>query len=265
MNEEKNAELKGDTATIQTGNEEVAVDIAQNEEEEVVEDIDQTTNEEVGEDITQNEDEEVVEDIDQTTNEEVETVGIDEKVTPGFTQLVSKLDTLGERFSILEVEFESKIKYDQHKEKVIDNLHKELQDYKNDLVKSLLRPIIMDIILAIDGITKLVNKHKEEESGLDPQKLLKQMEESPSELEEILFRQGVDPFNVDHTGFDPKQQKIVETEITDDQLKDKTISKRVHKGYEWEGKVLCRERVNVYLFKADSKDQKTNIEEEKEK
>jgi molecular chaperone GrpE (heat shock protein) len=103
----------------------------------------------------------------------------------------SKLDTLAERFGILESEFESKIKYDRHKEKIIDNLHKERQDYKNDLVKSLLRPMIMDIIHSIGGNTTLVNNLKEDVPQLDPQELVKQMEGILYELEEVLFRQGV--------------------------------------------------------------------------
>ncbi len=226
MNQEKNIELKGNTAATQTVNEEV-VTAGENSHPSGP-----------GKDGTFNRDK-------------------------TFTLLDSKLDTLGERFGILEAEFESKIKYDRHREKIIDNLHKELQDYKNDLVKSLLRPMIMDIIYAIDNNTTLVNNLKKE-SESDPQELIKQMEEIPSELEDILFRQGVDPFNCEQPQFDPKRQKIVKTEITDDPLNDKIISKRVHNGYQWEGKVLCRERVNVYLYKPGSKDPKTDKKEEKE-
>ncbi|MCP5103454.1 MAG: nucleotide exchange factor GrpE [bacterium] len=211
---------------------------------------------------TQTADEEAAEVAGQTANETVETTGNHKESPPGDGG-DSKLDTLAERFGILEAEFESKIKYDRHREKIIDNLHKELQDYKNDLVKKLLRPVIMDIIHSIDNNNTLVNNLKEE-SQLDPQELLNQMAEISSELEEILFRQGVDPFDYKQPQFDPSRQKIVKTEITDDPSKDKSIAKKVHNGYEWEGNVLCRERVNVYLYKPGSEDTKTNKNEEKE-
>ena len=252
MNEEKKEESMDNTVTTQTADEEAVTDTVRNEDDELI-----------GNTVTtQTADEETAEVAGQTANDAVETTGNHKESPPG-NGYDSKLDTLAERFAKLEDEFESKIKYDRHREKIIDNLHKELQDYKNDLVKSLLRPMIMDIIHAIDNNTTLVNNLKKE-SGSDPQELVKQMEEIPAELEDILFRQGVEPFNCEQPEFDPKRQKIVKTEIADDQLKDKTISKRVHNGYEWEGKVLCRERVNVYLYKPGSEDTKTNKKEEKE-
>lgn len=183
---------------------------------------------------------------------------------PGQEVLESKLDKLDERFASLEAEFESKIKYDRHKEKIIDQLHRELQEYKDDLVKSLLRPIIMDIIQTIDTNAAHVKNLKQEKSRLDPQELLKQMEEIPAEMEEILMRQGVEPFNCEQPEFDRKRQKIVKTLNTHDQKKDKTIAQRLHNGYEWEGKVLCRERVDVYLYKPDPNQLKTNKKEKEE-
>jgi molecular chaperone GrpE len=263
MNEEKKEESMDSTVT------------AQNEHDEVDEAADQTANEEVA-DIAQNEDvgllgntvtaqdegEEVQGNTAQNGHDEVETSGNHKESPPG-NGYDSKLDTLAERFAKLEDEFESKIKCDRHREKIIDNLHKELQDYKNDLVKKLLRPMIMDIIQSIDNNNTLVN-NLNEESQLDPQELIKQMAEISAELEEILFRQGVDKLEIVPSQFDPKRQKIVSTELTDDPAKDKSIAQKVHNGYEWEGHVLCRERVNVYLYKPGSEDIKTNKKEEKE-
>jgi molecular chaperone GrpE len=124
--------------------------------------------------------------------------------------------------------------------------------------------MIMDIIQAIDTNAAHVKNLKQEKNPLDPQELLKQMEEIPAEMEEILIRQGVEPFNYQQPEFDPKRQKIVKTVITHDRLKDKTIAQQVHNGYERERKVLCRERVNVYLYEPDPEELKTNKKEEEE-
>ncbi len=201
--------------------------------------------------------EQVVEVDEGVAEEEVETAA-------NFEQLNAKLESLGERFTGLNAAFESKIKYDRHKEKIIDNLHKELQDYKNDLAKSLLRPMIMDIIDVIDNNTRLVNRHEENEDTLDPRKLLEQMKAIPGELEEVLYRQGVEPFEVEQPGFDSRRQKIVKTDTTDDEAKNRTVSRCVHKGYRWERKILRREMVDVYLYKPAPGDAESIQNEEKE-
>ena len=51
--------------------------------------------------------------------------------------------------------FESKLMYDSHKEKIIDKLHTELEAYKNDIRKSILKPVLNDIILVVDNLEKL--------------------------------------------------------------------------------------------------------------
>ncbi len=183
----------------------------------------------------------------------------------GAGEIASRLNYLSEQLENLSVEFNSKIKYDQHKEKIIDDLHREVQEYKNDLLKNLLKPLIMDIIHTIDDIAKLVNNHRlKNPSELDPMKIIKQMEDISSDLADILFRQGVEPFNCDQSEFNPKQQKIIKTESSQDPSQDKTISSRVLNGYQWEGKVLRPEMVNVYIYKPESNEQTLTKNEEKE-
>jgi molecular chaperone GrpE len=180
-----------------------------------------------------------------------------------FGALGAKLDALNEQVRVLDAEFKSKIKYDQHKEKIIDDLHNEVQEYKNDLVKGLLRPVVVDIIHTIDDINKLVHNHRSKDpSQLDPLKLVKQMAGISSDLEDILFRQGVESFDCPRDEFDPKRQRIIKTEGISDLSKDKTISKRVHNGYEWEGKVLRQEMVNVFVYKPGLENPGRNKNEE---
>ncbi len=166
-----------------------------------------------------------------------------------------ELTRLAEGFETLVTMFQSKIKYDNHKEKIIDQLHQELQEYKNDQAKTMLRPMIMDIIQTIDDIARLVTSHKEKAPGeLDPLKLVKQMEGLVLDLTDILFRQGVEPFQCPQPEFNPKRQKIIKTEPCQAQTSDKTVAQRIQPGYEWENRVLRQEKVNVYVFKPASDD-----------
>jgi len=168
-----------------------------------------------------------------------------------YEEVLGKLTDLGNRFDGLRTDFQSKLKYDQYKEKIIDNMHQELQAYKDDLIQHQIRPIIVDIIHVIDDVGKLVPKHLEKDpSELDPLKLLNQMDGIAEDLEEVLYRQGVEAFSARDAAYDVRLQKILKTEITSEQSKDKTVSRQVHKGYKWEGKVLRQEMVNVYVYKA---------------
>jgi molecular chaperone GrpE len=167
-------------------------------------------------------------------------------------RLSLKLDRIEEQLNALQIDFQSKIKYDEHKEKIIDNLHSELQAYKNDLIKKLLQPMIMDVIHTIDDVNKLINHYQEpSQTDLDPQKLLKLMESIPDDLEHLLYRQGVETFQCSETEFNPNRQRAIKTKPTSEPDKDKTIVQSLRNGYEWEGKVLRPEMVEVYVFKPD--------------
>ncbi|OQY57019.1 MAG: nucleotide exchange factor GrpE [Candidatus Parabeggiatoa sp. nov. 2] len=167
--------------------------------------------------------------------------------------LVTKLDGLTEQLNNLQAEFQGKLKYDQHKEKIIDNLHSELQEYKNDLIKKLQQPMIMDVIHAIDDFNKLTSHYKQKEpADIDPQKLIKLMASIPEDLEHLLYRQGVESFSSSEPTFNPSRQRAVKTLPTSEPSKDKTIAQTLRNGYEWEGKVLRPEMVEVYVYQPDT-------------
>jgi molecular chaperone GrpE len=167
--------------------------------------------------------------------------------------LVTKLDGLMEQLNNLQAEFQGKLKYDQHKEKIIDNLHTELQEHKNDLIKKLLQPMIMDVIHAIDDFNKLTSHYNQKEpADIDPQKLIKLMASIPEDLEHLLYRQGVESFSGSEPIFNPSRQRAVKTLPTSEPSKDKTIAQSLRNGYEWEGKVLRPEMVEVYVYEPDT-------------
>ncbi|HLC16368.1 MAG TPA: hypothetical protein VJL89_09095, partial [Thermodesulfovibrionia bacterium] len=52
-------------------------------------------------------------------------------VTQAITLITTKLEDIQNNLDNLGQAFQNKLKYDEHKEKVIDRLHNELQEYKN--------------------------------------------------------------------------------------------------------------------------------------
>ena len=172
--------------------------------------------------------------------------------------VVNKLDNFQDYLNILHTEFQGKLKYDQHKEKIIDNLHNELQEHKNDLLKRLLQPMMMDVIQTIDDVNKLIHHYRQKEAAkIEPQKLLELMESIPDDLEHLLYRQGVESFQCLEPVFNPIRQRAIKTVPTSDQAKDKMIIQSLRNGYEWEGKILRPEMVEVYVY-SDSKAEASN-------
>ena len=165
-----------------------------------------------------------------------------------------KLDAIEGKLNNLYHEFQSKIKYDTHKEKIIDDLHNELREYKDGLIKKQVIAIIKDIIVIIDNVRKSINYDTSfetssfETTSIDSEKFFKHAEGVISDLEDILMLHDVEPFIVDNSVFDPARQRVVQKVETSEKIKDKTIARRLCPGYESEKKIIRPEKVEVYVF-----------------
>ncbi len=161
-----------------------------------------------------------------------------------------KLEEIHGGLEELRRDFEFKLKNDAQKNKIIDGLHQELQAYKNDIVKSHLRSLVMDVIQFIDNTRKLTQHYAAmDEKDVDPAKLLHLLEGIPSELEDLISRQGVTPFTCESRNFDPSRQRAIKRLPTPDADQDKTVAETVHPGYQWDGQIIRPEMVMVHVFK----------------
>ncbi len=145
----------------------------------------------------------------------------------------------------LEQEFQQKLKYDAHKDKIIDTLHRELQEYKNELLSKLLRPVFTDIIKVIEDNKKLSNV-KMESGEVDVAKLKRSFEGALLDLEDLLSRNGVEAFTSERDIFDSSRQKVIKVVETADKELNGKISERHRPGYEWENRILRPELVSVF-------------------
>jgi molecular chaperone GrpE len=68
-------------------------------------------------------------------------------------------------------------------------------------------------------------------------------------IEDILYRQGVEPYTQDGDAFDPRRQRAVATVATDDPETNKRIAARHRKGFQAGEKVIRPEVVSVYALK----------------
>jgi len=149
-----------------------------------------------------------------------------------------------EELNTLKKEFQSKIKYDEQKEKTITKLHDELQVYKRDLYKKMLLPIINDLIHFTNRSEKDLDFLKDAPAD----KLLERLHYFLDDVRDVLDRQGVEAFKLESDEFDPKKQKILKTIETDDPSLDKKIANHRLFGYEWEDKIVKHEGVDIYVY-----------------
>src|SRR5262249_13351596 len=63
------------------------------------------------------------------------------------------------RLDGLQAQFDREVRAESTREKVVDRLHAELQEYKQDLLLGVLRPVFVDLIQLHDDIGKMVAAH----------------------------------------------------------------------------------------------------------
>jgi molecular chaperone GrpE len=161
----------------------------------------------------------------------------------------SAIAALDRRLDGLQSQFEREVRAEATREKVVDRLHAELQEYKQDLLLGVLRPVFVDLIQLHDDIGKMVAAQGE--PGGDVRRLLDIMQGYQQAIEDILDRQGVEPYTLEGDTFDPRRQRAVGTVPTDDPGLAKTISARLRKGFRTLAgdRVIRPEIVSVYALR----------------
>lgn len=163
-----------------------------------------------------------------------------------------------ENLKRLLVRFESKIQTDAHKQAVFDEVHRELQEYKNGLLDSLTSGLERDIIKLIDDTQKTLAVFSEKPATPESyERLFALYSGVATDLEDLLYRHGVEPYFCPPGAVNLSRQKILSTVETGDPALDKTVAQVVSRGWEKQGRIIRPERVTVYLCEAA-----TNHEEE---
>jgi len=145
--------------------------------------------------------------------------------------------------------FVQKIQVDAHKQQLFDQMHAELQQYKNGLIDTVTRPIEGDIIKAIEDIDKSMEVYRARQFTPDNyRRLLTMFEGVKVDLTDLLYRCGVEPYSHEGTCVDVARQKIVAALPTDKKRLDKKVAVRHAQGWEKSGKVVRPERVSVHVY-----------------
>lgn len=162
--------------------------------------------------------------------------------------LLEEIRKLGGRIDALAAHFEGKIKYDEHKNRIIDDLHGELHNFREGIIRKHMFSMVGDIIKIIDDARRFRSHYENApptEEGCD--RLLEFIGQIPTELEDLFTVQGIYPFTCSRNTFDPAKQRIIRKHETGDPEKHGQVAERLRPGYEWEGKVIRPEMISIYV------------------
>jgi molecular chaperone GrpE len=168
-----------------------------------------------------------------------------------FAPTLEAITNLGEglnrKLDALQTVFDREIRAEATREKVVDRLHAELQEYKQGLLLGILKPVFVDLIQLHDDMGKMIAAQGESDG--DVARLLSLIRGFQQGIEDILYRQGVEPFTLEGDAFDPRRQRALSTLSTDDPQKNKQVATRLRKGFQAGDKVIRPEMVTVFSYK----------------
>ena len=164
-------------------------------------------------------------------------------------ELLEKLDIMQQAISGLQQTFDDKIAEDSHKNKLFDNMHRELVRYQNGAMDKIVDTMAMDIIQLIDTTKNHSLIYEEKEPTEENyRKLLRIVKGIAEDLEDILYRQSIESYCVEGDEVDVRRQKIIQIVSTNDSLKNNLVAERVVDGYEKNGKILLPERIKIFKY-----------------
>jgi len=147
---------------------------------------------------------------------------------------------------------EERLEYDAVKEKAFNKLYDDMmreRDLSNILDRNI-KPVLTDLLLLYDLMNEfealLIEQHNTINDNIS-----KNFQFILSDLLGILGRQEVIPIADDGLGkFNPKLNKPIKSEITDNQSEDFKIVNIVRQGFLWRDKVLRPQEVVINRFEA---------------
>lgn len=166
------------------------------------------------------------------------------------------MQQLMEQVSSMERLFKQRIIHTEYEEKIIDQMHSELQKYKEDLYSQLVRPILLDVIEVRDSIISMASTYLEKPEGEQdiPNKTFAAYS---YDLQDILEKNNVEIYKGKCGDlFVPVRQKAIKKEITNDESLHGKIAASLSSGYSYGGHVISSEKVSVYFYQETSEENK---------
>ncbi len=187
--------------------------------------------------------EEVVED----NPTEVEEV-VAEPMSDKLDKVLESQQQLLEQIKSLNSLFNARIMHTDYEEKIVDQMHKELQKYKEDMYAQLVRPILLDVIEVRDSIMRMANAYLAKPEG-EQNIPNKTFSDYAYDLQDILEKNSVEIYR-SRSGddFTPIKQRAIKKVATDNESLHGKVAESLSCGYSYNGRTISAEKITVYYY-----------------
>jgi molecular chaperone GrpE (heat shock protein) len=164
-----------------------------------------------------------------------------DNILQSITVLSAKMDSLNRLFS-------EKIRYMEHEDKIVDQMHKELQTYKEDMYAQLIRPVLLDTIEVRDSILRVADVYLRKPEG---------KQDIPNEtfvgyaleIQDILEKNGVEIYkSKPGDSFAPVKQRAIKKVVTGNNELHGKVAESLSCGYNYNGRTISAEKTVVYYY-----------------
>lgn len=186
--------------------------------------------------------------VEQTEQQDEETYDKIGAISDGLRELSNKVEQMNQLFV-------QKIAHTTHEEKIVDQMHAELQKYKQDMYAQLVRPILLDIIEMRDSILRMsANFASKPESEQNVP--LKTFSDYAYDVQDILEKNNVAIYDSkEGDDFNPIKQKVIKKVTTPVEELHGKIAESLSSGYEYLGKPISPEKVVVYVYQTTANEE----------
>ncbi|MBW7943006.1 MAG: nucleotide exchange factor GrpE [Candidatus Kuenenia stuttgartiensis] len=167
-----------------------------------------------------------------------------------ITEMLASHNVLLEEVKSL---IETRLSYDETKEKTIEKLHEELKLYRDNFISQSQKPIFIDLIMLYDDFMQVLSvfEEKQDMTKDDIAAMRHNMHTIKEGLLEILYRREVTLYHKHPDFLDYKLHKTIGTVPTSIESENNQVAKIVKPGFCWNGKTLRPEEVIIKKYRKE--------------
>ena len=173
----------------------------------------------------------------------------------GIMEILLAMDGKIEQMNQL---FVRKIQHTAHEEKIVDQMHAELQRYKEDMYSQLVRPVLLDIIEIRDSIIRMSNNFALKPEG-EQNVPLKTFSGYAFDIQDILEKNSITIYDSkDGDDFNALKQRAIKKVSTPVEQLHGKIAESLSSGYDYMGRTISPEKIAVYIYQKPEKTEGEN-------
>lgn len=167
-----------------------------------------------------------------------------------ITEMLASHNTLLKELKSL---IETRLSYDETKEKTIEKLHEELKLYRDNFISQSQKPIFIDLIMLYDDFMQVLSvfEEKQDMTKDDIAAMRHNLHTIKEGLLEILYSREVTLYHKHPDFLDYKLHKTIGTVPTSIESENNQVAKIVKPGFCWNGKTLRPEEVIIKKYRKE--------------